>query len=251
MLPAVGCGGRSRGAPHALSAAPLCPGALLQRPHQCAAQLPLRKGTPGPRKAVFCAVDVLCDSMQASLDDTFLISFPLQQQFIHSLQVMREVAKQLHSLSGSIQVYDRKRKQDAALKLQQQWQRWEISNFDYLMQLNLLAGRTYNDLNQYPVFPWVLADYASPRLDLAEPATFRDLSKPVGALDARRLAFFRERFDSLRQDPGTPPFHYGSHYSSAGIVLFFLLRMEPFTRLNRSLQARLLFASLHYSCHIQ
>ena len=29
--------------------------------------------------------------------------------------------------------------------------RWEISTFEYLMALNTLAGRTYNDLNQYPV----------------------------------------------------------------------------------------------------
>lgn len=31
------------------------------------------------------------------------------------------------------------------------------------------------------VFPWVLADYSSPSLDLTSPASFRDLSKPVGA----------------------------------------------------------------------
>lgn len=35
--------------------------------------------------------------------------------------------------------------------LTQKWVRREISNFDYLMQLNTIAGRTYNDLNQYPV----------------------------------------------------------------------------------------------------
>ena len=29
------------------------------------------------------------------------------------------------------------------------------------MHLNTIAGRTYNDLMQYPVFPWVLADYHS------------------------------------------------------------------------------------------
>ncbi len=29
--------------------------------------------------------------------------------------------------------------------------RWEVSTFDYLMALNTLAGRSYNDLNQYPV----------------------------------------------------------------------------------------------------
>lgn len=34
-----------------------------------------------------------------------------------------------------------------------------MSNFDYLMQLNMIAGRTYNDLNQYPVVSITLSDF--------------------------------------------------------------------------------------------
>lgn len=41
------------------------------------------------------------------------------------------------------------------------WVRGEISNFQYLMHLNTLAGRSYNDLSQYPIFPWILRDYES------------------------------------------------------------------------------------------
>ena len=41
------------------------------------------------------------------------------------------------------------------------------------------------------MFPWVLADYESLTLDLTNPATFRDLTKPVGALNAKRLQFFQ------------------------------------------------------------
>ena len=37
------------------------------------------------------------------------------------------------------------------------FQNGEISNFHYLMRLNTLAGRSYNDLMQYPIFPWVLS----------------------------------------------------------------------------------------------
>ncbi|KAJ6970047.1 hypothetical protein NC653_034577 [Populus alba x Populus x berolinensis] len=33
-----------------------------------------------------------------------------------------------------------------------------------------------------------------------------------------------------------PKFHYGSHYSSAGIVLFYLLRLPPFSVENQKLQ---------------
>ena len=67
------------------------------------------------------------------------------------------------------------------------WQRREISNFDYLMYLNTIAGRTHNDLNQYPVFPWVLSDYSSLMLDLDDPTVYRDLTKvgiPVETLQS-------------------------------------------------------------------
>jgi hypothetical protein len=43
----------------------------------------------------------------------------------------------------------------------QKWERGEVSNFQYLMFLNTLAGRSYSDLMQYPIFPWVLKDYDS------------------------------------------------------------------------------------------
>ena len=36
------------------------------------------------------------------------------------------------------------------------WQRGDLSNFDYLMELNLLAGRRLGDLARYPLLPWVL-----------------------------------------------------------------------------------------------
>ncbi len=38
--------------------------------------------------------------------------------------------------------------------------------------------------------PWVVADYEAEALDLMRPATFRDLSKPVGALNPKRLQTF-------------------------------------------------------------
>ncbi|GAY42030.1 hypothetical protein CUMW_063800 [Citrus unshiu] len=120
-------------------------------------------------------------------------------------------------------------------QLMERWARWEISNFEYLMQLNTLAGRSYNDITQYPVFPWILSDYSSKNLDLANPSSYRDLSKPVGALNPDRLKKFQERYSSF-DDPVIPKFHYGSHYSSAGTVLYYLFRVEPFTTLSIQLQ---------------
>lgn len=117
------------------------------------------------------------------------------------------------------------------------------------------------------VMPWVVADYTSPTLDLSDPATYRDLSKPIGALNPPRLAEFRQRYAELQQmmappdgggggkgrkngskagkssgkggaagraaPPGapppldTPPFLYGCHYSSPGYVVFYLMRSDP------------------------
>ncbi|XP_047487982.1 protein FAN-like [Penaeus chinensis] len=104
-----------------------------------------------------------------------------------------------------------------------QWQAGAISNFEYLSYLNSQADRSVNDLTQYPVFPWVLADYVSESLDLGDPAIYRDLSKPVGALNECRLKRLKERCKDMPE----PRFLYGSHYSTPGFVLFYLVRQYP------------------------
>lgn len=112
------------------------------------------------------------------------------------------------------------------------WQAGELSNFYYLMVVNTVAGRTFNDLTQYPVFPWVIADYDSEVLDFSNPETFRDLSQPMGAQSAARKNQFHERYEALASlsDDNSPPFHYGTHYSLAMIVLSYLIRIKPYVQ---------------------
>ncbi|KAE9124541.1 WD repeat and FYVE domain-containing protein 3 [Phytophthora fragariae] len=132
-----------------------------------------------------------------------------------------------------------KRIRQAATK---RWLRGSISNFEYLIHLNTLVGRSFNDITQYPVFPWVIADYTSEFLDLDARDIFRDLSKPMGAIGETRAAQFRERYAALSQDidadgpMGTPAFHYGTHYSCSAYVINYLIRLEPFTALALELQ---------------
>ncbi|CAG0920825.1 unnamed protein product, partial [Notodromas monacha] len=122
-----------------------------------------------------------------------------------------------------------------ASNMTQKWQRREISNFEYLMFLNTIAGRTYNDLNQYPVFPWILTNYECPELDLSLPSNYRDLSKPIGALNPSRRQFFEERHSTWEHEQ-IPPFHYGTHFSTSAFTLNWLVRIEPFTTLFLNLQ---------------
>lgn len=75
------------------------------------------------------------------------------------------------------------------------WRARRMDNYTYLALLNRFADRSLLDLSQYPVFPWVLADYDSEHLDLTDPASFRDLSQPIGALCVKRLLAFTQRFE--------------------------------------------------------
>uniref|UniRef100_A0A3P8V3W9 Neurobeachin-like protein 2 n=1 Tax=Cynoglossus semilaevis TaxID=244447 RepID=A0A3P8V3W9_CYNSE len=122
--------------------------------------------------------------------------------------------------------------------LTQKWVCREISNFEYLMQLNTIAGRTYNDLSQYPVFPWILCDYTSDVLDLDDPNIFRDLSKPIGVVNPRLAQNVKEKYENFEDPTGTiDKFHYGTHYSNAAGVMHYMIRMEPFTTLHIQLQS--------------
>eukprot|EP00330_Aristerostoma_sp_ATCC50986_P010961 CAMPEP_0114575298 /NCGR_PEP_ID=MMETSP0125-20121206/183_1 /TAXON_ID=485358 ORGANISM="Aristerostoma sp., Strain ATCC 50986" /NCGR_SAMPLE_ID=MMETSP0125 /ASSEMBLY_ACC=CAM_ASM_000245 /LENGTH=143 /DNA_ID=CAMNT_0001762919 /DNA_START=6529 /DNA_END=6960 /DNA_ORIENTATION=- len=123
--------------------------------------------------------------------------------------------------------------------LKKKWVEGELSNFDYLMALNTYAGRSYNDINQYPVFPWIVKDYSSRNLDFnnieAERASqvFRRLDTPIGAMRENKKNDAMEKYENWDESlNGEPAFHYGTHYSNAGLVINFLIRLEPFTSLN-------------------
>ncbi|XP_039582492.1 neurobeachin-like protein 2 isoform X2 [Passer montanus] len=157
------------------------------------------------------------------------------------LQVRNKVYSCILGLRPPNQTYFGSRSPQELLKasgLTQKWVLREISNFEYLMQLNTIAGRTYNDLSQYPVFPWILRDYVSETLDLTNPAVFRDLSKPIGVANERHARDVKEKYESFEDPTGTvDKFHYGTHYSNAAGVMHYLIRTEPFTTLHIQLQS--------------
>lgn len=98
----------------------------------------------------------------------------------------------------------------------------------------MFAGRSFNDLSQYPVFPWVLTNFSSPKLDLSNSSVFRNLSLPIGALNETRLS----KLKILKQELSLsePSSLYRFHYMSAPYVISYLIRIEPFTSLHISLQ---------------
>ncbi|GIX65060.1 neutral sphingomyelinase [Babesia caballi] len=142
-------------------------------------------------------------------------------------------------------------------EMTQLWRRGVLPNFQYIDFLNCISGRSRHDMSHYPVFPWVIADYESVALDLKNPKTFRDLSKPIGALNPDRLSHLKNRMSTLHQADKATAFAdtvvdgdacscgekkcdgclarmwnngfylYCSHYSTPALVVFFLIRLQP------------------------
>lgn len=106
------------------------------------------------------------------------------------------------------------------LGVQEKWVSGRMSNFDYLMALNTISGRSFNDLCQYPVMPWIISQYDKDTIDLNDPASFRDLTKPVGALNETRLKDFLERFHSFGEQLSSGGSSVGN---SGGEAVLYLL----------------------------
>lgn len=131
--------------------------------------------------------------------------------------------------------------------LTQLWRERRISNFEYLIHLNKLSGRTANDLMQYPVFPFVLADYQSDVINLKDSNSFRIFSRPIAVQKKEREKHYVDQYNYIKsenernrndQDANSfqfvvtsAPYHYGSHYSNSGIVLHYLVRLPPYTQM--------------------
>ena len=104
------------------------------------------------------------------------------------------------------------------------WRNNRISNFEYLIHLNICSGRSFNCIAQYPIFPWILKDYRSDITTTANESVYRDLSVPIGAMNDEKFQGLRENYDQ-----GLSDCFYGSGPVSHLSVCAFLVRMEPFS----------------------
>ena len=178
-------------------------------------------------------------------DDTSWL-FNLYDESKRDMIFNKIMALQPSNLIEKPEFFQNPKKAIKSSQIHHKWCRREITNFEYLMRLNILAGRTFNDLTQYPVVPWVIQDFESDSINLNDEKTYRDLSKPIGAINDNRLEKFIDRYQSLVEDydlcqsdeekKNMHCFMYGTHYSSIGIILYYLLRMQPFTTYNLKFQ---------------
>lgn len=101
------------------------------------------------------------------------------------------------------------------------WQHNKISNFKYLLHLNTVSGRSFNDLSQYPIFPWILCDM------ILKFSTSEDASKSKkNFFDVENL---KKLIDEFKQKKDA----FSSFSSLSSINSFkicdYLMRVEPFS----------------------
>ena len=93
----------------------------------------------------------------------------------------------------------------------------EITNFKYLLLVNKFSNRTYNDCNQYLVFPLLYMD--------VNKMIERNLNKAICMnkdLNEEDIIKFKNNFESMG-------YHFNIHYSTMAYILYYLMRVIPFT----------------------
>ena len=131
-------------------------------------------------------------------------------------------------------------------RIYEKWSKWEMSTLKLLMLLNIYGNRSYNDINQYPVFPWIITDYVSESIPNFDNKDFiRQMYKPMGMMDfteeaKERKENYEEHWLEDEKDPDRDENYdrYGSHYSTSLYLTYYLVRVFPFSYIRIELQGK-------------
>jgi hypothetical protein len=130
--------------------------------------------------------------------------------------------------------------------LYEKWLKWEISTLKMIMIMNLYSNRSYNDINQYPVFPWIITDYTSQNFPNFEDSKFiRPMGKPMGMMDfteeaKERKENYEDHWKSNETDEDRDDNYdrYGSHYSTSLYLTYYMVRVFPYSYIRIELQGK-------------
>ncbi|KAK8892897.1 hypothetical protein M9Y10_030148 [Tritrichomonas musculus] len=109
------------------------------------------------------------------------------------------------------------------------WKTRKITTFSYLYYLNLLCGRSFNDIQQYIVYPFILSDAESKEISLNEQKIYREMNLPVNAICESILQSVIDRYVEFCD---LDPYLFSEIPSSSLVVSWYLLRTEPYTTIH-------------------
>ena len=117
------------------------------------------------------------------------------------------------------------------------WIKNKISNFDYLMLLNSLSGRSLINLSQYYIFPVLLTNFEHSILNWLNKSIYRDLSLPIFACSPmlkNNLSNLDIKNFELKELGYK--YHSGTFYSTHAFVSYYLIRQHPYTEIHLEIQ---------------
>ena len=114
-----------------------------------------------------------------------------------------------------------------------EWVEERLSTYEYLLFLNKYSSRTFQDANQYPIFPWLISKYSN---QVKKNLEYRILKYPIGAQNEANQVVALNRFIDDEESQKKFPVHFGTHYSNSAYIYYYLMREEPFTTLLVKLQ---------------
>jgi len=123
-----------------------------------------------------------------------------------------------------------------------QWENNEINNYQYLLYLNKYSGRSYNDYNQYPVFPWITLtkdfleedsennnEKNEDNSEINKPELyFRNMKYFMMAQTKKDREIAIANYKEKDEENHKNQVHFKFHYSTGGYILFYLMRISPF-----------------------
>ena len=113
------------------------------------------------------------------------------------------------------------------------WKKEKISTYKYLCLLNKYSTRTFNDPNQYYIFPWIINNYNNFfEWDITDDSlSYRNLSLPPSVQSEDNQIKAKDKYDlcSYESEKSKPySYHFGSHYSTSSFIYYYMMRMSPF-----------------------
>ena len=176
---------------------------------------------------------------------------------VYSISNLKSLLKHLNNIGTLSRKIIDARTMFPKMKFTKKWKKGKISSYQYILLLNKFSSRSFNDINQYYVFPWVLNKYSAffniNTKTLTEnnqnkqnestsnddnkniSVHFRDFKYPISVQSdkAKEKALSKFEASKLYTDDNFNKkewfFHFGSHYSTSGFILYYNLRQYPFT----------------------
>ena len=153
-----------------------------------------------------------------------------------------------------------------------QWKSKKMDTYEYLLYINKYSSRSFNDINQYYILPWILLNFAQldninnkekeifkfmkknkpnkenksnkknkANINISEHdkdkkelfLVLRDFKYPVSTqIEEKRTI----KIDKFNEEDDKYKFHHGTHYSTSSYVDYYLMRNEPYNSLIIELQ---------------